>query len=81
MGEIADMMLDGRLCGGCGMHLYDEAPGYPIYCGDCFDEDEGLPNRDIREKTMEACVECDRWFAKGKPGLADHKRDVHGVTA
>lgn len=32
MGEIADMMLDGTLCEGCGVYLEGEANGYPRYC-------------------------------------------------
>lgn len=38
MGDIADMMLDGILCAGCGVALDDvcedgfETPGYPRYC-------------------------------------------------
>lgn len=38
MGEIAEMMLEGILCEGCGVALDDvqdpdfETPGYPRYC-------------------------------------------------
>ena len=32
MGEIADMMLDGTLCEGCGVYLEGEPTGYPRYC-------------------------------------------------
>ncbi|MCG1009254.1 hypothetical protein J4760_04200 [Salinicoccus sp. ID82-1] len=40
MGEIADMMLDGTLCEGCGVVFDDivageEEPGYPRTCEDC----------------------------------------------
>lgn len=37
MGEIADMMLDGTLCEGCGEYLDDEdGDGVPRYCSaDC----------------------------------------------
>lgn len=40
MGEIADMMIDGELCSGCGAWMDEildgeEAPGYPVYCDDC----------------------------------------------
>lgn len=34
MGEIADMMLDGTLCEGCGVYLGDE-DGFPSYCVGC----------------------------------------------
>lgn len=33
MGEIADMMLDGTLCEGCGEYL-GEGMGFPDYCSD-----------------------------------------------
>lgn len=33
MGEIADMMLDGTLCEGCGEYIDDEGgDGIPRYC-------------------------------------------------
>ena len=31
MGEIADMMLDGTLCEGCGEYMGEDT-GYPTYC-------------------------------------------------
>lgn len=34
MGEIADMMLDGTLCEGCGVYL-GNGKGYPQYCQNC----------------------------------------------
>lgn len=48
MGEIADMMLDGTLCEGCGELMdglvndtdeLDEAPGHPRRCAACEEED------------------------------------------
>lgn len=37
MGDIADMMLDGTMCQGCGEFLCDgeDGPGYPGYCSSC----------------------------------------------
>jgi uncharacterized CHY-type Zn-finger protein len=35
MGDIAEMMLDGTLCGSCGTLLSGEAYGVPRYCKDC----------------------------------------------
>lgn len=32
MGEIAEMMLDGTLCGDCGTLIDGEDAGYPRYC-------------------------------------------------
>ena len=34
MGEIAEMMLDGTLCEGCGEYMGD-GTGYPRYCRSC----------------------------------------------
>lgn len=34
MGEIAEMMLDGTLCEGCGVYLGDNN-GFPSYCFSC----------------------------------------------
>lgn len=35
MGEIADMMLEGILCEGCGEPVDGRAPGYPRRCRGC----------------------------------------------
>lgn len=35
MGEIAEMMLDGTLCEGCGVHLPGDGFGVPRRCRDC----------------------------------------------
>lgn len=40
MGEIAEMMLDGTLCAGCGVYLDEEPAGYPVYCDDCEDNED-----------------------------------------
>lgn len=34
MGEIADAMLEGDLCGTCGVHMDGEGDGFPRYCSD-----------------------------------------------
>ena len=34
MGEIAEMMLDGTLCEGCGEFMGDDV-GYPRRCSSC----------------------------------------------
>lgn len=34
MGEIAEMMLDGTLCAGCGEALEGEGEGFPRYCSE-----------------------------------------------
>lgn len=35
MGEIADLMIDGTLCGVCGVLLPGAAYGAPRYCPGC----------------------------------------------
>lgn len=40
MGEIADAMLDGTLCEGCGAYLGDDT-GFPGYCSDQCAKDRG----------------------------------------
>lgn len=35
MGEIAEMMLDGTLCEGCGVYLGCEDFDAPMLCEDC----------------------------------------------
>lgn len=44
--SVADMMVEGALCSGCGVWMDDilegvEAPGYPRTCEDCENEGEG----------------------------------------
>ena len=35
MGDVADAMLDGTLCAGCGVFMNLEPTGYPVYCTAC----------------------------------------------
>ena len=37
MGDIAEAMIDGSICSGCGVLLGDPT-GYPIKCDDCRDD-------------------------------------------
>ena len=50
MGEVADMMIDGTLCHGCGVYIEEgQAEGFPRYCSDCQEEKgDPLP-----------CIACD----------------------
>jgi hypothetical protein len=76
MGEIADMMLDGTMCQGCGVWLHDGAdgPGYPGYCSDCQRDARGS-NSKPASTTKVACPTCGR---KVKAvGLQQHQRDTH----
>lgn len=35
MGEIADLMIEGEICEGCGAELGGGAPGFPRRCAGC----------------------------------------------
>lgn len=41
MGEIAEMMLDGTLCEGCGEYIGDGS-GFPGYCSDACARGRGM---------------------------------------
>lgn len=70
MGDIAEMMLDGTLCEGCGVYMPGDAPGHTRRCRDCKSQ-ASQPRPD--EKV--ACKTCGR---KVKfVGLNDHMRDAH----
>jgi hypothetical protein len=43
MGEIAEMMLDGTLCEGCGVYLPGDGIGVPRRCRDCAKDARGQP--------------------------------------
>lgn len=74
MGEIAEMMLDGTLCEGCGVFLDGDADGFPRRCDDCGpapeDVEAGAPMRG-RVK----CAHCTRTVATA--GLKDHMDAKH----
>jgi hypothetical protein len=46
MGEIAEMMMEGILCEGCGVALVtgpnDEIPGYPRKCASCEEHEKEM---------------------------------------
>ncbi len=73
MGEIAEMMLDGTLCAGCGVYLDQEPEGYPIYCAGCQpDERDGLIGADapvIKQK----CPIC----GARKANVIEHAKAKH----
>lgn len=65
MGEIADAMLDGTLCEGCGVYL-GEATGYSIKCQDC------RPQRKFKHKK--------KAFASYARGYAGRESAWEGIT-
>lgn len=76
MGEIADMMLEGTLCEGCGVYLEGDAPGYPRYCSYCCGRTTLHKPRRSKVKKVQ-CKICKRLF-RGEQGIEDHMRVKHG---
>lgn len=71
MGDVADMMLDGTLCEGCGVFLEGCGDGYPRRCAGCLDDVE-------RAQPSTAKVSCSICGRRVKQtGLHDHMRDKH----
>jgi hypothetical protein len=86
MGEIAEMMLDGTLCEGCGEFLDRGSPGFAQYCGGCrpaASQAHGSlryqQNVEARARKTEACPECGKRFRKAI-AVEDHRRAVHGAA-
>lgn len=76
MGEIADMMLDGTMCQGCGVWLHDgeDGPGFPGLCPDCK---QGERSNKLPATAKVNCPACGKRVKE--VGLKDHQRDAHGV--
>jgi endogenous inhibitor of DNA gyrase (YacG/DUF329 family) len=73
VGEIADMMLEGDLCAGCGVYLEGDGEGFPRYCSKQCEPQDG-PLRAPAEKVK--CPTCGKRVKA--VGLKDHQRDAHG---
>lgn len=74
MGEIAEMMLEGILCAGCGEVLESaiedgEAPGFPMYCSAACAKACGVDPEDG------ATIIDDEVFVLAEPGPKKHYRD------
>lgn len=78
MGDIADMMIDGTLCEGCGVYLDSEGFGVPRYCADCQElrDETPISRRHGPNAIKVNCPKCQRRVKE--VGLADHMRDKHG---
>ena len=91
MGEIAEMMLDGTLCEGCGEYMGDEV-GFPRLCAGCA-KDRRAAGHEVERNGLGGFVDCGNGrrgiFANVScpickrrvkwNGLPDHQRTVHGV--
>lgn len=88
MGEIADMMLDGTLCEGCGVYL-GATMDVPTLCPSCAQDRRSDGHEVVKGasgyvdagpivRTPAVKVQCPICGKKVKQfGLADHQRDVH----
>lgn len=78
MGEIAEMMLDGTLCEGCGCTNRKGGMGFPWRCSGCMrDKPKSAPRKTpATNSTKAVCQTCGRRVKR--VGLNDHMRDAHG---
>lgn len=85
MGEIADMMLEGDLCAGCGGFIDTEGgEGFPRYCSSQCARNHGIEPEPKRRHPSAitqprngkvACPTCGKRVKE--VGLKDHQRDAH----
>jgi hypothetical protein len=86
MGEIAEMMLDGDLCEGCGVYMGSPGQGFVRRCRDCQPSKADRKTENMaRHEAEQARQKKDKCPTCGKRvrlvGMADHKRDAHGAAA
>jgi hypothetical protein len=92
MGEIADAMLTGDLCAGCGAYLGGSTWDVPLLCADCA-ADRRRAGHDVQragqhwqdlgpavaDRPTRLKVRCPTCGKAVKPaGLGDHARAAHG---
>jgi hypothetical protein len=75
MGDIADMILDGDMCQGCGKIL--SGLGYPTFCRSCQQEENINAQGEKKAQKSEKinCPICNKRVKKA--GLAMHTIAVH----
>lgn len=39
MGELAEDIIDGLACSGCGVY-FEKEHGYPVYCPNCWEAED-----------------------------------------
>lgn len=83
MGEIADMMLSGELCEGCGGYIDDHAESIPRYCSKKCAADRGALQRPAKKPIPQKvakvhCSQCGKRVTEA--GLADHMRALHPLV-
>lgn len=85
MGDIADMMLDGTLCEGCGVYMDSNGHGTPRRCSTCRPSKAEQKAANIARMEVETafqkkekCPTCGRRVRS--VGMADHQRDAHGAA-
>ena len=75
MGDIADMMLEGVMCQGCGEFM-GEGNGYAVFCGSCQKENGCDVHGDKPKKEKIQCSDCGKWVSE--IGMPQHKIAKHG---
>lgn len=73
MGEIADMMLDGTLCQGCGVYI---GADFPSYCDGCRAEEARERQPQPAPTKQIGCGKCSRRF-DSKAARDQHYSDKH----
>lgn len=91
MGEIAEMMLDGTLCAGCGEFLDGDGEGFPRYCSKQCAAGCGMTYTPSSARARKAArinrdrQRGDKWFQCSKcskrfryaSAVSQHERDAH----
>ena len=72
---MADDIVDGIFCDGCGVLLDGEASGFPRSCGQC-----GGTNREFNPSKNIPCTECSRRFINDA-AMKQHRRARHAGWA
>ena len=84
MGDIADMMLDGTLCSGCGVYMHGKPDGIPRECKECARETAQFDKAarkaaNIEKNARQKKAKCPQCGKRVKEiGLPQHIAAVHG---